>query len=330
MKRVLVTGAAGMIGRRLVAALLQRGDAVAGLDDLSSGMAFPDGLHIAAVADVRETAAVLACLRDFRAEAVVHLAAVHHIPTCELQRMHCLQVNVVGTESVLHAAAEAEVQQVLIASSGAVYAWGQEALDEAGSPTEARDNYALSKLCNEGQLRLWCARGSGRRGRVARLFNCIAHDDPNAHLIPDILAQLAADPSPAPQVRLGNLQPRRDYLHADDAAAGLLALLDDARAEPAYDVFNLCSGVEHSVGELVAELGTLLGRVPHVEVDPQRQRPHDRAHQLGNPAKAGAVLGWRTRWTLREALRRTLAAEQAVATGVTAHHAPVAGSSALP
>ncbi|MCI2261524.1 NAD-dependent epimerase/dehydratase family protein [Xanthomonas indica] len=329
MKRVLVTGAAGMIGRRLVAALVQRGDAVAGLDDLSSGIPFPEGLHLAEVADVRETAAVLACLRDFRAEAVVHLAAVHHIPTCELQRMHCLQVNVVGTESVLQAAAEAEVRQVLIASSGAVYAWGEAALDEAGTPTEARDNYALSKLCNESQLRLWCGRGAGRRGRVARLFNCIAHDDPNAHLIPDILAQLAADPSQTPQVRLGNLQPRRDYLHADDAAAGLLALLDDARVEPAYDVFNLCSGVEHAVGELVAELGALLGRAPRVEVDPQRQRPHDRAHQLGNPAKAAAVLGWRTRWTLREALQRTLAPEQAVV-GVIAHHAPAAGSSALP
>lgn len=316
MKRVLVTGAAGMIGRRVAMALLQRGDEVAGLDDLSSGMAFPEGLHVAAVADVRDTAAVLACLRDFRAEAVVHLAAVHHIPTCELRRMHCLQVNVVGTESVLEAAAEAEVRQVLIASSGAVYAWGQQALDEAGSATEPRDNYALSKLCNEHQLRLWCARGAGRRGRVARLFNCIAHDDPNAHLIPDILAQLAADPSPAPQVRLGNLQPRRDYLHADDAAAGLLALLDDARVEPAYDVFNLCSGVEHSVSELVAEIGALLGRAPQVLVDRQRQRPHDRAHQLGDPAKAAALLGWRTRWTLREALQRTLARGQAAGAGV--------------
>ncbi|WOS40466.1 NAD(P)-dependent oxidoreductase [Xanthomonas rydalmerensis] len=316
MKRVLVTGAAGMIGRRLVMALLQRGDAVAGLDDLSSGMALPEGLHVAAVADIRDTAAVAACLRTFRADAVVHLAAIHHIPTCERQRMHCLQVNVVGTESVLQAADDTDVRQVLIASSGAVYAWGEQALDEAGSPTEARDNYALSKLCNEGQLRLWCARGGGRRGRVARLFNSIAHDDPNAHLIPEVLAQLAADPAPAPLVQLGNLQPRRDYLHADDAAAGLLALLDDARAEPAYDVFNLCSGVEHSVGELVEEIGALLGRAPRVQVDPQRQRAHDRAHQLGNPAKAAAVLGWRTRWTLREALQRTLAPEQAADTRV--------------
>ncbi|MFC6840807.1 NAD-dependent epimerase/dehydratase family protein [Xanthomonas theicola] len=311
MRRVLVTGAAGMIGRRVAAALLRRGDAVAGLDDLSSGMALPDGLSAAAIADVRDTAAVAALLRDFRADALLHLAAVHHIPTCESQRMHCLQVNVVGTESVLHAAAETALEQVVLASSGAVYAWAAAALSEAGSPTEARDNYALSKLCNEGQLRLWCERGAGRRGRVARLFNSIAHDDPNAHLIPEVLAQLRADPAAAPVVRLGNLQPRRDYLHADDAAAGLLALLDDARPAPAFDVFNLCSGVECSVAELVAEIGDLLGRRVRVQVDPLRRRALDRAHQLGDPAKAAALLGWRARWDLRQALRRTLFPEQA-------------------
>ncbi|WP_026433345.1 NAD-dependent epimerase/dehydratase family protein [Paracidovorax oryzae] len=307
MRRVLVTGAAGMIGRRLVAALQQRGDIVAGLDDLSSGMAMPPGLEAAAVADVRDTAAVTSMLRDLRADALVHLAAVHHIPTCETRRMHCLQVNVVGTESVLHAAGEVDVRQVVIASSGAVYAWGCEALAEDRSPTEARDNYALSKLCNEGQLRLWCGLGAGRRGRVARLFNCIAHDDPNAHLIPDVLAQINADPSAEPLLRLGNLEPRRDYMHADEAAQGLAALLDDSRGEVAFDVFNLCSGVEHSVGELVSEIGALLGRMPRVEVDPRRKRPHDRAHQLGDPAKAAALLGWKTRCTLREALQRTLA-----------------------
>lgn len=306
MKRVLVTGAAGMIGRRVVAALLGGGHAVAGVDDLSSGMGMPGELAVGVVADVRDTDAMVALMRDFRADALVHLAAVHHIPTCETRRMHCLQVNVVGTESVLHAAAETGLRQVVIASSGAVYAWGSEALAEDTSPTEARDNYALSKLCNESQLRLWCGRGEGRRGRVARLFNCIAHDDPNAHLLPELLAQMAADPSPEPVLRLGNLQPCRDYMHADDAAAGLVALLGDPRPDPAFDVFNLCSGVEHSVGELVAEVADLLGRAPQVQVDPLRQRPHDRAHQLGNPDKAAALLGWRTRWPLREVLQRTL------------------------
>jgi len=96
-------------------------------------------------------------------------------------------------------------------------------------------------------------------------------------------------------------------MHADDAAEGLVALLGDFRDGVAFDVFNLCSGVEHSVGELVSEIGRLLGRVPRVEVDPRRQRPHDRAHQLGDPAKAAELLGWKTRWTLREALQRALA-----------------------
>lgn len=306
MRRVLVTGAAGMIGRRVVAALLQRGDAVAGIDDLSSGTSMPEGLNAYLVADICDTKAVTALLDRFCADALIHLAAVHHIPTCELQRMRCLRVNVVGTESVLQAATDTGLHHVVIASSGAVYAWGSEALNEAGSAAEAGDNYALSKLCNESQLRLWCGRSSSRRGRAARLFNTIAHDDPNAHLIPEILAQLAADASSEPLVRLGNLQSRRDYLHADDAAAGLLALLDDPRPAPAFDVFNLCSGVDCTVGELVTTIGGLLGRSLRLEVDPQRQRANDRARQLGDPGKAAALLGWQARHDLRAALQRTL------------------------
>ncbi|KAB7768835.1 NAD-dependent epimerase/dehydratase family protein [Xanthomonas maliensis] len=315
MRRVLVTGAAGMIGRRVAGALLQRGDAVAGMDDLSSGLHLPDGLHATIIGDIGDRATLAAALRAFQADALIHLAAIHHIPTCETQRMRCLQVNVVGTESVLQAASDAAVARVVIASSGAVYAWDDTALREDASATEARDNYALSKLCNEGQLRLWCAGDGTRSGRVARLFNTIAHDDPNAHLIPEVLTQLAADPSADAVLQLGNLQPRRDYLHADDAAAGLLAVLDDCGTERAFDVFNLCSGKEHSVAELVEQIGALLGRSLRLQVDPRRQRPHDRQHQLGDPGKALHLLGWRTRWDLRQALQRTLYHDHAASHG---------------
>lgn len=219
--RVCVTGGAGMIGRRLVSQLNQRGVAVAVIDDLSSGLPMPEGVAIAHRGDIRAEADMLALFRDFRPDAVVHLAALHHIPTCETQRSLCLDINVVGTETVLHAATEAEVGRVVVASSGAVYGWSEGALDEARSPTEARDNYALSKLCNESQLRLWSEHGGGI-GRVARIFNTIGGDDPNAHLLPDILAQLKADTGAACMVRLGNLTSRRDYLHADEVAAGFL------------------------------------------------------------------------------------------------------------
>ena len=300
MMRLLVTGGAGMIGRRVVAQWRARLGEVAVYDNLSSGLPMPHQASLAVQADLRDEDSLKAVLRDFRPQAILHLAAIHHIPTCEKQRAYCLDVNVVGTERLLAAATEHSIERIALASSGAVYAWQEAALSEQ-SPLAPCDNYALSKFCNEQQLRYWANQG-GRIGRAARIFNTIGHDDPNAHLIPDILTQLQQSSSGV--IRLGNLTPRRDYLHADDVAAGLIALLNDPRDSLAFDTLNLCSGVEHSVEQLVRELADVLQRPVTVEVDPARQRPVDRISQLGDPRHTLNTLGWQPRMGFKEALRR--------------------------
>lgn len=305
MKRLLITGGAGMIGRRVTAAWVRAGGEAAVFDDLSSGLPMPAAATLSLRGDIRDGEALSRLCRDFRPQAIMHLAAVHHIPTCEQRRRHCLEVNVAGTEQVLQVAEEAGVRRVVLASSGAVYAWSDGALGEQASALDACDNYALSKLSNERQLRFWCERGAGV-GRVARIFNSIAHDDPNGHLIPEVLAQLGASGGAEAEVRLGNLSPRRDYLHADDVAQGLLALLGDSRAEQPYDVFNLCTGVEHSVEQLVAEIGRALGRQVRIRVDDSRRRRVDRPSQLGDPSRAAALLGWRAQLDFPSAIRRVL------------------------
>lgn len=305
LQRVLVTGGAGMIGRRVVARLAAAGVEVAVVDNLSSGLPMPTGIARAVAADIRDADRVTQLCRAFRPQGLVHLAAVHHIPTCETQRAYSLEVNVAGTETVLAAAEAAGVERLVIASSGAVYAWEDTALSEEGAGLWACDNYAVAKTCNESQLRFWSQR-TGRIGRAARLFNTIAHDDPNAHLIPDITAQLRGGQGAA-LIRLGNLAPRRDYVHADDAAAGLVAMLGDGRTEVAFDTFNICSGEERSVEELVRELAALLGRDIRIESDPARLRKVDRPRQLGNPDKAARLLGWRAAMPFRDALAATLA-----------------------
>ena len=303
MKRLLVTGGAGMIGRRVTRQWREAGGQVAVLDDLSSGLPMPEHASLAVQGDIRDSQALSALMRDFQPEAIVHLAAVHHIPTCETRRAHCLDVNIVGTERLLAAAEEAGIDRVVIASSGAVYAWQDAPLNELNSPLAPCDNYALTKHCNEQQLRFWSSRGP-RMGRAARIFNVIGHDDPNGHLIPEVLAQLRQ--SAEGLVRLGNLTPRRDYLHADDVARGLIALARDLRTDVAFDALNLCSGQDHSVEQLVRQLAQLLGKPVQIAVDPARQRRIDRPSQLGDPARTLALLGWQVQLPFDQALQRVL------------------------
>src|SRR5262249_14433427 len=218
---IVVTGSSGFIGSRLTDLLLRAGHTVLGIDNLSLGQAPParrPGLQFERL-DVRDEPRLAGLVESFRPERVVHLAAIHHIPTCEARPAEALHVNVVGTQIVLEAAAGARCSRVVLASSGAVYDWGTDVLKEASSPTRPCDVYAVSKLTNEQQARIWQDKHQGVVIAM-RLFNTIGPGDRIGHLVPQLLTQLRGDGGPGERVvRIGNTEPMRDYVYVDDVAS---------------------------------------------------------------------------------------------------------------
>lgn len=306
----LVTGAAGFIGSRVVARLAASGRLVAALDDESAGLPLPAATaHIVPVrGDIRDAAVVEKAMAAVKPRLVVHLAAIHHIPTCTAEPRRALDVNVVGTQTVLDAAARHQCGMVVIASSGAVYRWDDIALPET-APLEPQDTYALGKLANEHQLAVWVRRNHGR-GRIARIFNAIGAGDPNAHLVPDVLRRLAAalsDGAGRPlQLPMGNTESRRDFIHVDDIADGLLAMAGDGDTTP-LAAYNLCSGKEVSVRQLVERIAAKLDLAIEQVVDPRLVRSDDRPSQRGNPDLTAERLGWRARRSIDDALADIIA-----------------------
>lgn len=307
--RVLVTGAAGFVGSRTVALLRRLGVAVVALDDLSVGLPLPAAVSglVPLEADIRDRARMAAILAGHRPQAIVHLAALHHIPTCEREPHRAHDINILGTQSLLDAAqALGEPVDLLLASSGAVYDWHEGALDEDRSPLRASDVYSIDKLANEAQVAGWAAK-TGNRACIARLFNVIGTGDPNGHLIPDVMSQLARGVADA-TIALGNTAPRRDYIYVDDVASGLVAMLGGMADAPPVETYNLCTGDELSVAGLVELIGEIMGVRVTVAVDPARVRKVDRPQQLGRPDKLADRLGWRAQWTARDALAHIVAA----------------------
>lgn len=295
-RHVLVTGGAGFIGSHLVERLVETEDRVTVVDDLSRGMRgwLPAEAELVEL-DVRDGDGLSEALVKAAPDVVVHLAAMHFIPAVDGAPELAWDVNVNGTARVVEALERRPPQLLLFASTAAVYPDRGGPIDERCPPAPI-DLYGRTKLEGERLVMRFAAEGE-TRCVVARLFNVVGRRETNAHVVPDLVAQLRRG---AASVRLGNLEARRDYTDALDVAAALERLLSASPA--AGDTFNVGSGLATSVADLVRECEELLGRPVEVEVDAARLRPTDRAELVANPSLLRGTTGWEPTLTIRETL----------------------------
>lgn len=288
MKRILITGGCGFIGSAVTAELSAAGHEVFILDDLSYGSR--DFVDIAddhfCLANILDRGKVHDFVTATRPEAVIHLAAVHFIPHCNKFPYESANINILGTMNVLDAAATVgSVRQVMFASTAAVYPIADHAVQET-LPVGPLDIYGLAKvagerLCHEFHL------ATGVATVVCRFFNAFGPNETNPHLIPEIQQQVNAGER---KLKLGNLDPKRDFIHTSDMARATRQLLD--AFTKGYDVFNLGRGEEYSVREIVAAFGRNIGAEIGIEVDPERVRKTDRLHLLADVTKLKKFAGW--------------------------------------
>lgn len=287
--RVLITGATGFLGHHLAAALHQRGVEVFGTS--LAGEPGPPGVALCDV-DVRVPEAVAGVMAYFAPDAIVHLAALAHVGE-SWQRPHdYFQVNVLGTEHVLAAAG---ARRVVVMSSAEVYGVvpeGEQPIAEE-RPAAPRSPYALTKAAAE---RLALARGA----IVARCFNLVGRGQTRNFALPGFAAQLAAVArrGAAPQLLVGNLSARRDYVHVDDAAAALCTLIERGVAG---GIYNVASGEAPSIGEMLARLIAASGLTVSLVEDPARLRPIDVPLLCGRAERLRG-LGWRPAFGVDEAV----------------------------
>jgi GDP-4-dehydro-6-deoxy-D-mannose reductase len=288
--RVFVTGAAGFVGRAIVARLRAAGAEVAGADE---------------EVDVCDAARVGAAFAATRPDAVVHLAAVSSVREAEADAARSFRVNYLGTKRVLDAArATAPAARVLIASSCAVYGAapaGAPPFDES-APLRPRDAYARSKAAADLLGAAYAARGLDVVR--ARPWNHTGAGRPDRFVESSLARQLAeieAGLAPA-RLAVGSLDSVRDFLHVGDVVEAYLALL---RPEVPAGVYNIASGRGLSIRELLERLLARSTVCPELAVDPARLRPPDAT--TGSAAKLARATGWAPRLGLERALDELLA-----------------------
>lgn len=286
MKKTLVTGGAGFIGCAVIDKLQREGHEIFVIDNLSFGkrefIHLPDDRFYHA--DILDQAAINRIMADVQPDTVIHLAAVHFIPYCNQHPYESSDINIRGTMHLLDACKTYGVSKVFFASTAAVYPIYDEAVTEA-HPTGPLDIYGLSKLTGERLCHAFHL-DTGVPTIVCRFFNAFGPNETNPHLIPEIQQQVN---SGLRKIKLGNLTPKRDFIHTADMANAVHTLL--TKVEKGIDTFNLGRGIEYSVTEIVDAFSRALGEHIEIEVDPARVRKVERMHLLADVSKLKSI-GW--------------------------------------
>jgi UDP-glucose 4-epimerase len=304
MRKILVTGGVGYVGRELVRQLIQAGDAeVHVLDNLASGEHRLNQMDLQRSSlhriDLRDAVAVKQLLQSLIPEIIFHLAAIHYIPACEASPAEAAGINTVGTVNLLHSISGGA--RFVFASTAAVYAPADRAYTEAEENIGPIDIYGITKLQGEQFVRHFHERGV-IDGVIVRLFNVIGPGETNPHLVPAIIGQIGRGER---RVQLGNLFPQRDYIDVRDAAEGFRRLAAAAQPKGTKGplVSNLGTGTSHSVREVVEEIGNSAKVKLEIVQDPDRVRTNDRPRLCASTKMLEVITGWSPKRTLSESLQ---------------------------
>ena len=301
---VLVTGGAGYIGSHVTYALLDRGEQVVVLDNLSTGVRAQVGEAAAFVeGDVADAALVRKTVAAHGVTAVLHFAGSIVVPESVADPLAYYDNNVVRTRTLIQALVESGVSQFLFSSTATVYA------PDASQPLSEDERkgpispYARSKLMTEWMLED-VSRAHDFRHMVLRYFN-VAGADPQGrtgqstpkatHLIKRA-AQVAL--GRAPQLDIFGTDyatpdgtAMRDYIHVTDLAAAHLLALDALRAGAPSTTYNCGYGKGLSVRDVVSGVERVIGRrLPVLE---QARRPGDPPSLISDPRRIKTELGWK-------------------------------------
>jgi UDP-N-acetylglucosamine/UDP-N-acetyl-alpha-D-glucosaminouronate 4-epimerase len=307
--KYLVTGGAGFIGSHIVRTLLEQGASVRVLDNFSTGKRenledltrqFNGDRFQILEGDLRDASRVEEAVRGV--EVIFHEAAFVSVPQSMDEPQTCFDVNITGTSRLLDMARAAGVRRVVLASSAAIYGESdalplvEETLPQPLSP------YAVSKRVDEMYAELFTG-SFGLEAVALRYFNVYGPrqrpDSMYAAAVP-IFARRLLDGKPV--TVFGDGGQTRDLINVHDVVRANLIASEHAKA--AGKIFNICTGVETRLLDLLDVMYELVPNAPQPEF--AAPRAGDIYRSVGSPQKAADVMGFRAEVSLVDGLKETV------------------------
>lgn len=281
MTRILITGAEGFIGRHLLRALEKSG-ALFTLSRRDGDISDPDTWR-----------------KVPKTDHVFHLANRSYVPDSWQDEAGFMQTNVVGTQRALDYCREHGARLTFV--SAYLYGIPSRLPIHEDDPIRSNNPYALSKQLAERVCEFYATYHNVSIS-VIRPFNVFGPGQRPEFLIPEILVQLRT----GHEIRVKDLEPKRDYVYLDDVIESLLKTLG---VDDGYQVFNIGSGISYSVREIIEIIQKIAGTNLPV-VSGAIKRPQEISDVRADIARAQKYLGWTPRHTFAEGIAKLLLAEK--------------------
>lgn len=295
MTKVLVTGADGFIGSHLTEELVRLGYQVRAFVYYNSFNSWGwldqtpepirDQIEVFS-GDIRDPHGVKEAMKG--CDIVFHLAALISIPYSYHSPDTYIDTNVKGTLNVVQAARELGVRKVIHTSTSEVYGTAQYVPIDEKHPLHGQSPYSASKI-GADQIAMSFYYSFGTPVAIIRPFNTYGPRQSARAVIPTIITQIA---SGARKIKLGALEPTRDFNYIKDTVAGFISV---ANAEQSIgEVINIGSNYEVSIGDTVNIIAELMDVKVEIETERSRVRPaKSEVERLwADNQKAKQLLGW--------------------------------------
>jgi GDP-4-dehydro-6-deoxy-D-mannose reductase len=306
--RALITGINGFCGRHLARWLFQQGWEVAGLEAPSAAQLPPEFSSIPlALVDIRDEAALSATVAEIAPDYIFHLAGLLAPPAGPGGQRQLYEVNFQGTINLLEAARALE-KNVVVQLAGSAAAYGRVPPEEnpigESCPFRPTNPYGVSKAAQD-LLGYQYYAAYGLRVIRTRAFNVTGPGESPLLASSNFARQVAEIEKGLrpPVVRVGNLNPERDFVDARDAVRAYWLVALHGMPGEAY---NVCSGQPRPIRSVLETL-LALSEVPiRVEQDPARMRPSDIPTQRGDYSKLHGLTNWQPEITFEQTMAELL------------------------
>ncbi|MEK7518135.1 MAG: NAD(P)-dependent oxidoreductase [Patescibacteria group bacterium] len=303
--RILITGINGFIGQHLGRALVKRKHQVLGLGrDKESAVKGIIAYYSGSILDKR-----LIEKASYHVDVVVHLAALTSHKDIVKKKFEALETNFLGTRNVLDVFSKSnQACKFLYPSTGKVYGKIVRLPISETHPTSPLNLLGKSKLITERLIDFYndntstSLSASQKELIILRIFNTYGIGQNANFLIPTILAQLNLKKR---KIVLGDIKAKRDYVYIDDLIRAFICAIEK-KGSKGLSTYNICSDEAVSASEIVEMISRIKGVKIKIKVNSDLLRSDEAKEEYGSYRKAKRELGWESKISLEEGLRRLL------------------------